>query len=381
VVVAITSMIYLQRGISSLNEEYYLQAQSIAVKAISEKDPQQKRRTIQQSLALLDKAESYTITEKSSALRDYLEALTDEIDGIIRLDFQPVLSGRLPANVDIKRILLIGDDLYLYNATQGNVLRAERTAQGFAIDPNFFCGPGANVGPLIDVSPLTWSGDIKAALVGMDKSGQLLYCGGEKPLYHTLIPPDKGWEQPKIIVAEFSRLYTLDTKTNAIWVYSSKEENDFSEKPFFLFSTKAPNIQDVLSMTVYRGDIYLLHKDGHLTKCIYNFWYQSSTRCEDQAAYTTVRSDSPFYKIKRPDGSFAQLSQIIYAPPPDPSIYMLDSETLSIYHLSLRLTIQQEYRAQKELSRNKRPASAFYVGPNRVVFLAIGNNVYFASLP
>ena len=74
-----------------------------------------------------------------------------------------------------------------------------------------------------------------------------------------------------------------------------------------------------------------------------------------------------------------QFNQIQFTQPPDPSIYLLDPETQAIYHFSLRLTLQRQFRALEELPES--PATAFSVSPNRSVFMAINDQVFVATLP
>jgi len=72
--------------------------------------------------------------------------------------------------------------------------------------------------------------------------------------------------------------------------------------------------------------------------------------------------------------------QLLYAPPPDPSIYMLDMDAPVIYHFSLKLTLQRQYRPRQSMPEGA--GSAFALGPDRRTFyLALGDNVYSATLP
>lgn len=392
VVVAVTSMLYLQRGLTSLTQSYYMQAQSLAVQALSEKDAQDRRLLFEKSLEELDKAENYQETAESKALRTYLNSSIDEIDGIVRLDFQPILAGRLAGNVNIKRIVIVGGDLYLFNSTDGNVIRAEHTGQTYEIDPEFFCGPNPKVGPFIDIAPLPWSTVSKRPVVGMDADGGLMYCSIEKEInpndpesgaiFESLVPPDLGWIKPTTITLDVGRLYVLDPGNKAIWVYwKEKDEETYLHKPKLIFDNR-PQIESAITMALTQDLIYILHQDGHLTKCIYNWWYDQPTRCTDPSPFSDMRTHKEIgATLSLSDGSPALFNQISFVPPPDPSIYMLEPNALTIYHLSMVLNLQRQFTAQVELVRARRPATAFAVSSDRSVYISIGNNVFGAILP
>ncbi|MEI7989696.1 MAG: hypothetical protein WCI88_11725 [Chloroflexota bacterium] len=383
VVVAVTSMVYLQRGLGSLNRTYYQQAQTAAVSAVGENDPVNLRKIWLQTIDYLDKAEKYQVTGETKSLRTLADASLDDLEGITRLDFQPILAGRLAGTIDIRRILIVGEDLYLYNASNGDVLHAEHTAQGYELDPAFDCRPGPNIGPLVDVVAYSVSPDAKGAVLGMDADGKLIYCKPKSdPIFETLPSPDNGWSSPKTILYDVGKLYVLDPGVDKIWVYSQDDKGLFSKPPDFFFSEKIPALKSATSMVNHRGDFYILFNDGHLITCVYDVWYGTPTRCEDPALFTEARSDKSIGGlIKYPDGNPILFNQIIYAPPPDPSIYLLDPNKLSTFHLSLRLTLQGQFRPQQEQAELYRTASAFTVGQNRTLFLAVGNNVLAATLP
>jgi len=135
-------------------------------------------------------------------------------------------------------------------------------------------------------------------------------------------------------------------------------------------------MHDVIDMAVNLTDLYLLHTDGHLTTCDYSGLVESPTRCEDPATYTDSRPG-------RQDGALIQdasFTELLFAPPPDPSIYLLDPVSKAIYHFSVRLTLQRQYRSQDPLPEG--PATAIAINKNnRTAFMAIGNQVYSATLP
>jgi hypothetical protein len=128
---------------------------------------------------------------------------------------------------------------------------------------------------------------------------------------------------------------------------------------------------DVIDLALNRDDLFLVHDDGHLTVCAFGY----PTRCEDPAMINDLRDGGG----RAPTIDNAVFREIQFAPPPDPSLYILEPERLSIYHFSVRLTYQRQYRPQNISTES--PATAFAISPNHQVFLAIGNQVYFAPLP
>ena len=74
-------------------------------------------------------------------------------------------------------------------------------------------------------------------------------------------------------------------------------------------------------------------------------------------------------------------TQILYSPPPDPSLFLLEPTRHAIYHFSLRnLAFQRQFLPENDLS--SKPATAFTVDSVKLhIFLAIDNEVYYAAMP
>ena len=133
------------------------------------------------------------------------------------------------------------------------------------------------------------------------------------------------------------------------------------------------SIADVLDLTINGSDLYLLNKDGHLTSCRYGF-LQGPTQCTDNMTFTDPR---PGYE-NGPIIPGTQFTQILFQPPPGPSIYLMDSENNAIYQFSLRLTFQRQYRP---LNPPENQMTAFAFNLNHEVFAVFGNQVMIAPLP
>jgi hypothetical protein len=367
-------MVYVERGQSSQYQQYYDQALQTSADAFIKTDPIEQRLAWQTTIELLEKAENYRLTPESQALRAMAQEALDELDGIERLDFKPALTSSLDRETHITKLVVNGGDLYMLNGAQGSVIRAVLTGGGYQLDPQFICGPvaagSAVVGPLVDIVPLARGDETKASLMGIDASGTLIFCvPGGQPFAQPVNPPATNFGEVRALDWNANTLYLLDPGSNAVWFYASR---NIAEPPRFFFGDEIPYMQDVIDLAVSNRDLYLLHADGHQTFCVYQ---AEATRCEDPFEYADLRQGRTGGPVI-PDALFTQIQ---FAPPPDPSLFLLEPKSQAIYHFSLRLMLQRQYRPLR--SPGDEPVSAFTVSAARTVFLALGNRVFFASLP
>ncbi len=378
IVVTAASVIYFQRGRAAQYEVYFSQAEGAAQLARAKSDPQEQREAWSFTLNLLTQAEVYQTTSVSKALRSESQGVLDSLDYVERLAYQPALSSGLKEDAIITRMIVTESDLYLLNATEGVVLRATLTSNGFVLDPTFQCGPGPYgsyiVGAITDIAPMPRGNEMQSTLLGMDANGNLLYCiPGDAPLALAMIPPDTNWGTPQGLTQDTGDLYILDPQTNAVWIYRNM---DVTKQPRLFFGDQIPPMQDVIGLAVNQNDLYLLHEDSHLTTCTFSAVVESPTRCEDPTNFTDPRPGRQNSAVVQ-DTNY---TQILFSPPPDPSIYLFDPDSQAIYHFSVKLTMQRQYRSNAALS--EAPATAFAVNlGNSMVFMAIGNQVYYAVLP
>jgi hypothetical protein len=375
VVVAVAATTYFQRGRAKMYEEHYLQAQYAAEQALQLTGAAELRESWKIVLTHLDKAEVYQTTEDSQSMRVYAMNVLDNLDIIVRLPFQQALADLLPSDVNITRIVPRDGDneIYLLNGTDGHVFRAVLTEQGYQIDNEFFCEPVPQpliVGEIVDIIALPLDDPNNAAIMGMDGNGNLMECvPGKNPLTFQMPPPDMNWGMPTAFDMTTSGVYVLDPVTNAVWIFWTNDE--FSELPTLFFDESIPPLGDAIDLTINRDDLYLIHEDGHLTTCTFGY----PTRCQDPAIINDLRED----RENGPMIDDAVFREIQYSPPPDPSIYLLDPNIPAIYHFSVRLSYQRQFRPQYPFS--KEAATAFAISQNRQVFLAVGNQVFVAPLP
>lgn len=378
VVVTVASLIYLQRGQAIYYDYFFKQALESAAIAETLNEPQDLHLAWTATLKYLEQAELHGTTPESQTLRTQAVQILDSLDFVERLDFSPALTTKLNETAHISRMVSTDSDLYLLNSREGVVLRATYSNTGYVIDPFFKCGPGAYgsfmIGAIADIVPLPRMHELKATVLGIDANGNLLYCiPGEDPLAQPLAPPDTNWGTPEGVAYDSGDLYILDPKTNGVWIYRNME---VSQQPRFFFDQQVPPMQDVIDLAVNRSDLYLLHTDGHLTTCTYSALVESPTRCEEPAIFIDPRpgrQDTPII-----EGAY--FTEVLFAHPPDPSIYLLEPGSQAIYHFSVRLTFQRQFQSSQPLPDG--PATAFTLShTNRTVFIAIGNEVFYATLP
>jgi hypothetical protein len=284
--------------------------------------------------------------------------------------------GGLDSEVNVTHMVATTHDLYMLNGKQGNVLHAIMTSRGYEVDPNFQCGPTygpINVGPLVDIAELPPGAFEDASVLGMDANGNLLYCVvGDQPYSAAMAPPNTGFGEPSAMVLDQGDLYVLDPKVNAVWIYRNIE---VSQQPHLFFGETVPPMQDVIDLAVYNADLFLLHADGHITKCSYSSIPASPTRCDDPYPYTDNRPG----RTHGPVISDAVFNQIYFSSFPERTIYMLDPHNRSIYYFSVLLNLQWQYKSKESLAAGE--ATSFAISPNRMAFLAVGNMVYYAAAP
>ena len=376
VLATIGGIVYLQRGRAQQHEIYYQQAVEDATYATSLSNPLEQRMAWLTVIGDLDKAEDYKITSQSQDLRNEALSNLDNLDAIVRLDYQQAIVGGLDSAVRVTRMVATATDLYLLNAAQGSVLRAIITGRGYEIDPNFQCGPTfgpIDVGPLIDIAELQPGAFEDASLLGMDASGNLLYCViGSQPYSASMAPPNTGFGQPIGMTLDRNDLYVLDPQANAVWYYRNLE---VSQQPRLFFGDDIPPMEDVIDLAAYNQDLYLLHSDGHITKCTYSGLTESPTRCEDPYPY----SDNRPGRVHAPTIEDTVFSQIYFLSFPERSIYMLDPQNQAIFYFSVLLNLQNQYQPTEPIAEGD--ATAFAISPNRTAFLAAGNDVYYAAMP
>lgn len=385
-VATIGVVLYSNWGVPEQYRTYYSQALATREQALVETNPVRQRELWKTVIDGLDSADSYTSekpTEESGNLRREAQNALDSLNRTVRLEFKPAFNGSLSPGLVVTRMAASDTDLYLLDATRGTVMRGVYNNRNYDMDGSFECGPGSydgiQVGNLIDIVALPRSNPSAATLLGIDASGNLLYCiPDEKPHATFLKMPDTGWNKITAFAYDANNLYVLDAPARAVWVYFGAADLTFPDNPYYFFESQVPlEMEKTTGMAVNGDDLYLLHADGHLTTCTLSRISVSPTRCNDPAVFIDTR---PGFQggIRLADGNF---SQVAFTTPPDPSVALLQPYTQSVFRFSARaLELQSQIQglAKGSLIPEGAEITAMTFSPNKFMFLFAGNQVYFA---
>jgi hypothetical protein len=379
IIAVVGGMMYLERGRAIQYQSYYDQAFDLAIQADKLQDPAQQRAAWGLVLIDLNAAETFRSTDDLKALRLEAQQALDQIEHVTRVDLQPAIRGELDSTVQASRIVATDEEIYILNAARGNVMRALYTPRGYEVDTSFRCGKGTYgtivVGPPIGLMPLPKGNANNADILSLDENGNRLYCGqgSNLPLARRVNLPGL-WNKPNAIALnpDNLNLYVLDIPANQVWIFQNEEKAE-ELLPFF-DEPQPPSLVDVIDIAAASGDLFLLHADGQISRCTYGQLDYILTRCQP-VIFTGLPGG-------RGDGAKVegtQFWQIVYAPPPGPSLYLLDASNQSVFHFSLLGNFQAQYHSKNPLPAQ--PAVALAISPRRSVFIAVGNQVYYTNLP
>lgn len=380
VVVIFAAIIFFNRGEQQEYAYYLAQAEASFNNATLMESRDLQREGWEQALLFLDKAASYEDTAEVRTLRQQTQLALDDLDGARRLQYSIAFSTSQAPGMDIGAIISLNSDLYLLDRESGSVKAFRASSNGYQIDSDFKCGPGTyggvKLGNLVDMISIPINNPAKAPILAIDGEGNLAYCSiGQSPVAAHLPTPEGGWSDLKAIVFNSNRLYVLDPGNEAVWIYRGFTAN-FDVEPSPLFGDVKIDLSKAVDIEVDGEEVFLLHSDGHTSRCT-NPWFAGVNSCDEPYTYAdtgTVGSNTDFENLK--------FSRFAYSQPPDPSIYYLEPDRAELYQFSLRLNLNKVFRsAVNSGNLPKSEATAFYVSADRKVFLAFGNQLYYASLP
>lgn len=384
VFVAVVSwIVYDKYGLNERYNELYQIALVESARANSETDPARQRDAYNRVIENLDQAEQYRETEKTQLLRIDTQTKLDNLMGVIRLEFIPSFTNGLSNATQVSRMAASESDLFMLDAERGNILHATFTGKSLDVDGAFNCQPGTyggyQVGTIVDILALPKVNAVGASVLGIDTTGNLMYCSpGQVPQVFPLPPlPNTNWGRITSFVLDNDRLYILDSETRAVWVYNGRDST-FLDPPYFFFSNQIPNIESAIDLAVSGDDLYLLHTDGRLSTCTFSRIAEVPTRCVDPAP----RVDN--YPAHQDINYFAQahFTQMSLTNPPNPVVLLLDSQNQSVFRFtprSLELQDQISGFAGSASPFQQGPVGAMAISPNYVLYVAVGNQVYFAT--
>jgi len=383
-VVTIAVSVYLVRGRTLQYQEYLAQAVSASDSAQAVGDPTVARDLWSQTLTFLENAEEFKSTDEITELREKAQDALDALDGAVRLAYQPAISGVLYSEINITRIVSYGMDLYLFDATDGRVIHATHTNQGYEIAPDFICSAGSystgTVGALVDIVSLPINNPYQAQILTVDALGNVAYCApGIDPVVQSLPSPGAGIGETVKIAYEYKRLYVLNPVNASVQIFASTD-GQFLDPPDNYFEgarmEEIPNFTKIVDMAVNGPELYLLRSDGMMVDCVYSGLPDNPVTCEQPVAYIDGRAGREDQTLVMPEASYVS---VLYTAPPDPSVSILDASNADIYRFSLRFRVYQRLRPDLGDYEVESPtATAFTIGINQIAFIAFGNQVFYA---
>jgi hypothetical protein len=376
----VVAALYIQRGqpeqFAATLDQARLEVEAARLSA----DALEARPHWETALLWLDKADKLRAGNSEAAtLRQEAQGQLDELDWVTRLDYQPLLTQGLGRNVKVVQILLAGQEVYALDETRNRIVRITPTPSGsYALDPTFECSGGAlgdkTIGPLLDIGLIPGPNAIAEtdAVVGLDTTGALLYCApGLKPLATYLPTPDTSWIRPAALEVYADRLYILDPGGNEAWQFLASG-GAFIQPPTHYFTSVVYDLSQVIEFSIAQGDLFLLHKDGKISNCTRP---TGAATCVEAMSFTDTRlgrvSGDHLAEVTTP-------RRLVYDPPPEPSLYLLDANTGAVYQLSLKLVLVRQFRPLFPFGS---PATAVAVDTAKRLFVAAGDNIYIGARP
>ncbi len=382
VIVGLAAARYIQRGQAELYDSAMNQAMQEVAYADMEPNPVQARNHWGRAQQWLEQARRLRPADGTAAsLWQKTQENLDRLDGVTRVDYQPLLADGLGTQTKIKELLLMGRDVFALDIGGNRIFHlAPDTAGAYQLDTTFECSGGRQVGVLsignlVSMTLLPQPNPLQAdAILALDNAGRLLWCApGQKPMTSFLAAPDLGWQGPVALEAYGNRLYVLEPAANEIWQYDSSAGN--FGPPAHYFTGAVYDLKDIVDFAIATtsGEIFLLHKDGRIANCDRRSSLEAPT-CVEVVQFLDPR---PGRGLSERLWDVTQPTHLIYNAPPEPSLYLLDSGNSGLYRLSLKLELVQYFRARQSLPG---PITAVTSDTARI-FASTSDNIYVANRP
>jgi hypothetical protein len=381
VMVVFGSVFYVNRGRNQLYDDHLSQARTLLALAQTQIDTPDYYQTISDAMDQISAARSYQQTDEVEELFTTLRLELDTLDRVTRLNYQPLFSRGLGADVTISKIVVTAwNDLYMLNADYGTVIWAQSNPDGYKIIDEFSCGPidgHITVGPLVDIVALPTSQEDQATILGIDANHKMIFCYAdltETPVIFEDISYTLGRGPAKAITMSSSapyNLYILDPEKRAIWLeYQSQNYHEGSE---YFGAIDSPEMADAIELVTNGSELFILHNDGYVTKCV--------TERADADPLCTTPFDFSDPRPGTESGPFftgASFDSFTIKGSPGMAVYMLDAEEQALYRFSTQLEFQEQFRPLEGII--DQPATAFTVTMSDRVFMAVDNQIYTAQL-
>ncbi|MGD8812905.1 MAG: hypothetical protein PVI78_00360 [Anaerolineales bacterium] len=384
IVVAITSFVYLRQGRPALAEEYVFKALSAVASAQIQPDAESARPYWEEALDWLDRAEKYGVTQETTALRLTAQGALDSLDHVTRLSFVPAVREGFRGGSEISHIAAANSGLYVMDQSHLSIWYAWSTGRGYEIDQEFQCleGPDsiAGMGAPVDMAIHEEPGPMGTEqLVAIDTDGTLLFCSpSQEPSTVTLTPPDTGLGRVMAIDVLDDSLYVLAPDVSMVWIFRSFNSpgNDTWE---YFFADSLRDLTNAIDIMVTYNGLLILYDDGHVDICNRS---QIDLGTGGVSIHVECETDLSFEDPRLVQASSDSLlgfvpDQIAYSPRLEPSLYLLDSQASSVLRYGMNMNFLDHYRPLEPLPL---PPTAITLAPPFDIFLAAGNQVYYAEI-
>jgi hypothetical protein len=381
VMVVFGSVFYINRGRNQLYDDHLSQAKTLLSLAQTQIDGPEYYQTISEAMDQISAARSYQQTDEVEELFSTLSLELDTLDRVTRLNYQPLFSRGLGADVTISKIVVTAwNDLYMLNADYGTVIWAQSNPDGYKIIDDFSCGPidgHITVGPLVDIVALPTSQEDQATIMGIDKNHTMIFCYAdltEIPVIFEDTSYTLGRGPAEAITMSSSspyNLYILDPEKRAIWIeYQSQNYHEGSE---YFGAIDSPEMADAIGLVTNGSELFILHSDGYVTKCVTER-ADADPLCTTPFEFSDTRNGSesgPFF-------AGANFDSFTIKGSPGMAVYMLDSVEQALYRFSTQLEFQEQFRPMDGII--DQPVTAFTITMSDRVFMAVDNQIYTAQL-
>jgi len=323
-------------------------------------------------------AHIYNETEESLALYQQVKKELDTLDRVTRLAYKSLFSQGLGDDVKITEIVINSyGDLYLLNETTGKVIRVI-DKNGYQIDEDFNCGPvplgHIEVGKLVDIVSLPPDREDGATILGIDSAHTMILCGqteGEISIFEdTSYTLTKGMAKAMTISSgDLGDIYILSPIEELVLIEYARDAYRMGTEYFG--GSDHPPMTDTIDLAANLGELYLLHADSHITRCIKT---ENSLSCDAPFEFSDDRlgrTSGPVFE----GANFATLKYMAYL---GKRLYLMDPEQQAIYYFNPQLEYQKGFRPERELLGG--PTTAFTVHLHETIFLAVGDRIYTADI-
>jgi hypothetical protein len=382
IVVGVAAVQYIQRGQEQQYNEALNQAMLEKSYADMAPDPVSQHVHWSQAQNWAEQARKlHPADVRSAALAQEAQVHLDQLDSVTRVDYHKLVASGLGQETRLKQILLMGTDIYALDGGGNRILHLlPDSGDTYQVDAAFACSGGTvgkyTISTLVGMALLPRPNLMDAdGVVAMDKAGGLLYCAaGQKPLSAYLTPPDAGWKTVTAIAVYSDRLYVLDSGGSEIWGYQTSG-GAYTQPPVPYFTTTTYDLAGVIDFAIATtsGEVFLLRQDGRMADCNRRSSSEAPT-CVEVAKFSDTRAGrGPAERL----WDVTQPLHLTYNPPPEPSLYLLDTGNSGLYQLSLKLELVRLYRPRLPLDG---PITAMTTTTDQLL-VGAGDNIYAANRP